>query len=888
MQMSSPDPFSRRFEVFGREPQGLVESINRPARDLLTSYLDENLVDSGRVILLQAPRAGYGKTALLQAVAGDLGESHRFVRVQLTNGRTTDAAHVLEYVLQSLCQVVPESTTLTQLDLLAREVLALGLEPLVASGEVPCQDRESALKNLRDNPAQTFDFHHDGAVTAHWAKSNFEVLGPRLAAELAAVTGASLRESSYWVELLFRFATTPPDNVERARLLFETIFRNDLQNQSSSTAEERLQGLLSLMATVASPVLVVDDTEGLSTSPQDALALSSFLSNISQSCPGTSVILSVNDDIWESSFLPHLPGGLADRLLAYKVTLEALKAEEVEAIINKRAGDRAGEVRGQINWSATGETLYPRLVVELASSAWSRLDHKSLNAAVACGYGEEVKVVPQFEGAAIQESSEAPTEEDPLAGLPDFSVRDFASVKIQEPREETSVPVVGGFTEKVIEEDISVLDPQPAVVQAYESPFAPVSKVGENSPNDEQSDLPVVPVDSVATTENSEPSSSEIPSPSIQSPFEQLSEVAPEHPSGLPGDSPAAYPSPFEEVSEVVRPVQEAQAGESTLPNSGEPSTEEHGDQIAATDVSTAASNDHPSSWEPDPPSPARLIPEPDLPPREPEATSNFRQEFHPADQADPVIEEEPSPEDLDPTGGEIEFAKLKPLSEMPPTGEPPVLREAGGDDGDTLAETVDRPPLSAPEPVHTQTVSPEPVPNHDTMDVVAPQQMVQKDIPVAPEPSGVEVSPFSAAPRSPADIPEEASSLPGFTARPSPAREPAEEDSVAGDGQEEPTTRDSSDTPQDWWPGDPPTKDSETSLEAPAGDSTEGSGQGSREVPAQVSSPFVAVGTPPARSSYESPPEGQRAPYTADPAAGDREEVERMLRALRERQEKA
>ena len=149
--MSSPDPFSRRFEVFGREPQGLVESINRPARDLLTSYLDENLVDSGRVILLQAPRAGYGKTALLQAVAGDLGESHRFVRVQLTNGRTTDAAHVLEYVLQSLCQVVPESTTLTQLDLLAREVLALGLEPLVASGEVPCQDRESALKNLRDN-----------------------------------------------------------------------------------------------------------------------------------------------------------------------------------------------------------------------------------------------------------------------------------------------------------------------------------------------------------------------------------------------------------------------------------------------------------------------------------------------------------------------------------------------------------------------------------------------------------------------------------------------------------------------------------------------------------------------------------------------------------------
>ena len=143
--MSVPDPFSRRFEVFGRDPQDLVISINQPARDLLKAYLREGSQGEGRVILLQAPRAGYGKTTLLQSIATDLGESHRFVRIQLTNGRTTDAAHVLEYVLQSLCEVVSESATLTKLDLLAREVLALGLEPLVASGEVPCQDRESAL-----------------------------------------------------------------------------------------------------------------------------------------------------------------------------------------------------------------------------------------------------------------------------------------------------------------------------------------------------------------------------------------------------------------------------------------------------------------------------------------------------------------------------------------------------------------------------------------------------------------------------------------------------------------------------------------------------------------------------------------------------------------------
>ncbi|MAT46917.1 MAG: hypothetical protein CMO35_05740, partial [Verrucomicrobiaceae bacterium] len=205
--MNYADPFSSRFEVFGREHNHRIESINREAIEELRELLKSGCGGDGRVIVLQAPRAGYGKTSVLQSLYRDLGEDHEFVRVRLTGGRTTDAAHVLEYVLQALCEVVSGSTTLTRLDLLSRQILALGLEPLVASGEVPCQDRESALAALRDDPAQTFDFHHDGAATAHWTKSNFEVLGPRLAAELSRASGASLRESSYWVELLFRFAT---------------------------------------------------------------------------------------------------------------------------------------------------------------------------------------------------------------------------------------------------------------------------------------------------------------------------------------------------------------------------------------------------------------------------------------------------------------------------------------------------------------------------------------------------------------------------------------------------------------------------------------------------------------------------------------------------------
>ncbi|MDP7495250.1 MAG: hypothetical protein QGI77_02405, partial [Roseibacillus sp.] len=110
--MNLPDPFSSRFEVFGREHRHSVDTINERAFEELKGLLDTGHGGDGRVILLRAPRAGYGKTSLLQRLSSEFAESHQFVRINLTSGRTTDAAHVLEYVLQALCQVLPDSTTL--------------------------------------------------------------------------------------------------------------------------------------------------------------------------------------------------------------------------------------------------------------------------------------------------------------------------------------------------------------------------------------------------------------------------------------------------------------------------------------------------------------------------------------------------------------------------------------------------------------------------------------------------------------------------------------------------------------------------------------------------------------------------------------------------------
>ena len=132
----------------------------------------------------------------------------------------------------------------------------IGLAAVGGSGEVPCQDREGALTALRTRPIETFDFHHPNAVTAHWARENFEVLGQRLSMELAQRCDLPVREIAFWVDALFRFAATPVENPGRVRVLAEAVHAG---NPGEGVLMERLEALLGLLALLMRVVLVADD-----------------------------------------------------------------------------------------------------------------------------------------------------------------------------------------------------------------------------------------------------------------------------------------------------------------------------------------------------------------------------------------------------------------------------------------------------------------------------------------------------------------------------------------------------------------------------------------------------------------------------------------------------
>lgn len=344
------------FDSLGQPAAPHAAAVNAAATARMERILRSPVDAPGRGILLRAPRAGFGKTHLLAQVQQHLGTTHEFLPLNPLDGSRTDAPSAIEAALRRLTRQLPAGGGLTALDLQARRLFSLALQPLVSSGEVPCQDREAALSALRQRPVETFDFHHAQAVTAHWTKENFEVLGPRLALELSRRTGSSLNESSFWLASLFRYAIAVPEHPGRTGMI--------IQSATSDAGVERYAALLAMLSLIGRVVIAADDLEGMHSDRAAALRFASFLASARQDAPRVDVIVSLNDDIWQSAFVPALSGGLQDRLGEVEIRLEPLDQAGALALLEARMPGR-GMALGHRLGLAHGE-FYARRVLRKA------------------------------------------------------------------------------------------------------------------------------------------------------------------------------------------------------------------------------------------------------------------------------------------------------------------------------------------------------------------------------------------------------------------------------------------------------------------------------------------------------------------------------------------
>lgn len=373
--MAIEHPFQSLFESFGRLPAAHAGAVNRLAGQTLRDVMSVALGHRGRCLLLRAPRAGYGKTHLLSRLQQHLTTSHEFLPLHAAAGTRIDAATVTDDTLRHLTRLVPAAGALSELDVLVRRLFSLSLQPLVRSGEVPCLDREGTLASLCERPVETFDFHHPSALSAHWTRDNFGVLGPRLGLELAQLTGCAPRAVGFWVEALFRFAVAPIDHPARVDALFHTAVG---ERGSDGAAMERLVALLALMGLLMRVVLVADDLDGLAAEPGAALRLASFVGSLRRDAQRVDVILSLNRDVWESAFVPHLSSALADRLSEVVVDLEPLTNEDRVALLESRTPGMGARMVQTIGPDPIER--HARSLLRAAGAAWLKAARESSTA----------------------------------------------------------------------------------------------------------------------------------------------------------------------------------------------------------------------------------------------------------------------------------------------------------------------------------------------------------------------------------------------------------------------------------------------------------------------------------------------------------------------------
>lgn len=362
--MHHSPPFGNLFHEFGSPPSHHVGSINQSAIEDMLRLLSRPLSSPGYCTLLSSPRAGYGKTHLLSMVRNQLASTHVFVLLHPADGFRIDAESSLADVLVHLTRVLPAGGGLTSLDLLARRIFANGLEPLIRSGELPCQDRDQALHSFIYRPVETFDFHHPAAATAHWVRKNFEILRTRIAEEVAGIIMAPLPFVSFWIDALFHYAVTPIDEMTRSSGLLADVSKA----ANPTSVIELLATLLKLLTQTHRVVLVADELEVFSTNEDAALRLVSFLTALRSNVGRLDVILSVNDDVWENAFMPKITGGLLDRISEYSVRLEPLDRDQAIALVGARY-ESAVEWIDQIR---ADQVLYARVLLKHAAVFWAK------------------------------------------------------------------------------------------------------------------------------------------------------------------------------------------------------------------------------------------------------------------------------------------------------------------------------------------------------------------------------------------------------------------------------------------------------------------------------------------------------------------------------------
>ncbi|MFO1485459.1 MAG: hypothetical protein U1F71_19005 [Verrucomicrobiaceae bacterium] len=314
---------------FGVEENRTVPGLNADILDQLTTSIDERQSSAGRVggqplLLLTAPRAGYGKTHLLGRLAAAAGGQVVLVPLAFRLEDQIGISAVAVRGLESMARAEAGREGWTKLREACAGVCAALVRRLIETGVLPCANQDQALRVLNGDPVEVFDEKGSARLIGDWVRRFEAQLRKPMTEQAMKRVPAIPTALEAWVDAMLNHAL----DGGMSKMSVLRMLAADESNEGPVT-------WLRLLGLWRPVVLLVDHLDAYYRNPEAGLRIASLLLDMSE-MDGVHVVLSLNQDVWQATFGHHLPSAMEDRLTASQMLLRGIGESEAATLLRMR------------------------------------------------------------------------------------------------------------------------------------------------------------------------------------------------------------------------------------------------------------------------------------------------------------------------------------------------------------------------------------------------------------------------------------------------------------------------------------------------------------------------------------------------------------------------
>lgn len=378
MDQTTANPFLE--DVFVDHPANLpgVGRIHHQVFSRVLESVESLLSDSpahhapgmGRVFLITAPEAGYGKSHLVARLRDHLGSIATTVVLPFDRSRPVAWPVALSSVLR---QFAGPNRSRTHSVSLIEEVSRFFLSRLVldalASGSVKERECPEAAARMRSDFASLFARDSDSKILA-WVDKRSNDLARLANPDFSRNLGMGQSELGFWTRVFVDL------NLREEGAL------DSLRGLSNGEARERLVQLLRITTDYRPVMIVADGLDGFFASESAGMDIAEIVNGIREKVPRSVTLVCLNEDVWSSVFENRLPSAWLDRLTAETARLRAITPEAATDLVKSRlrrtsiSESAASRFTLRLSddhlWGDAETKLSPRAVLRQAGDLWTR------------------------------------------------------------------------------------------------------------------------------------------------------------------------------------------------------------------------------------------------------------------------------------------------------------------------------------------------------------------------------------------------------------------------------------------------------------------------------------------------------------------------------------